>query len=111
MKQSGHPRKPGKRGKTRYKFKKHGAKVSVNDIMREFEIGEKVQVVVDSSYHSGLPHKSFHGLTGMVEAKRGSAYEVSIMKGKQPLMVVTTPVHLKSLSAKKDEVGSKGAKK
>lgn len=98
MKQSGHPRKPGKRGKTRYKFSKHGAKVSVNDIMKEFALGDRVAIVGDASYHSGLPHKSFHGLTGVVEAKRGEAYEVSVMKGNQELMVVTTAVHLKKLS-------------
>ncbi len=97
MKQSGHPRKPGKRGKTRYKFKKRGAKVSVNDVMREFAKGDKVQIVADSSYHHGLPHKSFHGLTGIVEKKRGEGYEISVMKGNQPLMVVTTSVHMKKL--------------
>ena len=101
MKQSGHPRKPGKRGKTRYKFKKRGAKASVNDVVREFGTGEIVQVVVDSSYHAGLPHKSFHGLTGTIKAKRGNAYEVSVLKGKQPLTVVTTPVHLKRLNVNK----------
>ena len=100
MKQSGNPRTQGKRSKTRYKFKKHGAKVSVNDIMREFEIGDKVQIVVDGSYHSGLPDKNFHGLTGVVEKKRGkgNAYEIAVSKGNQPLTVVTTSVHMKKLN-------------
>ncbi len=95
---AGHARKPGKRGKTRSKFKKHGPKVSVNDIMREFAKGDKVQIVVDSSYHSGLPDKSFHGLTGIVEKKRGEGYEIAVMKGDQPLTVVTTSVHMKKLA-------------
>ncbi|MCX6804225.1 MAG: 50S ribosomal protein L21e [Candidatus Diapherotrites archaeon] len=97
MKQSGNPRTQGKRSKTRYKFKKHGAKVSVNDIMREFEIGDKVQIVVDGSYHYGLPDKNFHGLSGIVAKKRGDAYEVSVAKGNQPLTVVTTAVHIKKI--------------
>ena len=97
MKQTGHPRKPGRRGKTRSKFKKHGAKVSVNDIMQEFAKGDKVQIVIDSSYHSGLPHKSFHGLTGTVIGSRGEAYIIDVLKGNQPLTVVTTPVHMKRL--------------
>ena len=97
MKQTGHPRKPGKRGKTRSKFKKTGAKVSVNDIMQEFANGDKVQIVIDSSYHYGLPNKSFHGLTGNVSGRRGEAYIIDVMKGNQPLMVVTTPVHMKKL--------------
>jgi large subunit ribosomal protein L21e len=97
LKQAGNPRKPGRRGKTRSKFKKHGPKVSVNDIVQEFVKGDKVQIVVDSSYHSGLPHKSFHGLTGKVSGKRGEAYIVDVLKGNQPLKVLTTPVHMKRL--------------
>ncbi len=97
MKQSGHPRKPGKRGKTRSKFKKHGAKVSVNDVMQEFAIGDKVAIVADSSWHSGLPDKSFHGLVGNVVEKRGSGYVIDVMKWNQALQVVTTPVHMKKL--------------
>ncbi|VVB76079.1 50S ribosomal protein L21e [uncultured archaeon] len=97
MKQSGHPRKPGKRGKTRSKFKKHGAKVSVNDVMQEFTIGDKVQVVADSSWHSGLPDKSFHGMTGIVAEKRGSGYVIDVMKWNQALRVVTTPPHMRKL--------------
>jgi large subunit ribosomal protein L21e len=76
---------------------KKGPKVSVNDIMHEFQIGDKVQIVIDGSYHSGLPHKSFHGLSGKVSAKRGEGYEVDVMKGDQPLVVVTTAVHMKKL--------------
>jgi len=94
---AGHSRKPGKRGKTRYKFSKHGAKVSVNDIMQEFAIGDKVQIVVDASWHSGLPDKGFHGLTGNVAEKRGSGYVIDVYKGNQALQVVTTPVHMKKL--------------
>jgi large subunit ribosomal protein L21e len=94
---SGGVRKPGKRGKTRAKFKKKGAKVTVNKEVEEFNNGEKVQIVIDSSYHSGLPGKGFHGLTGTVSGKRGSAYEVELKKGKKDFMVVTTPAHLKRL--------------
>jgi large subunit ribosomal protein L21e len=97
MKQKGHPRKPGKRGKTRSKFKNTDAKVSVNDIMQEFALGDKVQIVINSSYHYGLPNKSFHGLTGNVTGKRGESYIIDVMKGNQPLVVITTPVHMKRL--------------
>ena len=66
--------------------------------MQEFNIGDKVSVVVDSSFHSGLPNKSFHGLTGTVDKKRGEAYEVKLLKGNQHLTVVTKAVHLKRLN-------------
>ncbi|MEK6958887.1 MAG: 50S ribosomal protein L21e [archaeon] len=98
MKQSGPHRAPGKRGKTRSKFKKTSPKVSVNDIMAKFNIGDRVQIVVDSSYHSGLPYKAFHGLSGEVTGKRGSGYEVAVLRGNQALTVVTMPVHIKKLN-------------
>ena len=94
---SGGGRKPGKRGKTRQKFKKSTKKPSVNDIMQEFEEGDKVSVVIDSSYHAGLPDKGFHGLTGTVSGKRGKSFEVKLNKGNKEMMVVTTAVHLKKL--------------
>lgn len=97
-KQTGSPRKPGKRGKTRYKFAKKGPKVSVSDIMGVFENGDRVQVVVDGSYHSGLPHKSFHGLSGRIVGRVGEAYEIELKKGNQDATVITTAVHLKKLN-------------
>jgi large subunit ribosomal protein L21e len=94
---SGGGRKPGKRGKTRAKFKKKSKKPSVNDIMQEFDDDDKVQVVIDPSYHAGFPDKGFHGLTGKVVGKRGNSFEVKLSKGNKEMMVVTTAVHLKKL--------------
>ncbi len=97
-KQTGSPRKPGKRGKTRYKLSKKGPKVSVSDIMTTFENGDRVQVVIDGSTHKGMPHKSFHGLSGRVVGKVGSAFEVKLLQGNQDATVITTAVHLKKLN-------------
>lgn len=94
---TGGARKPGKRGKTRSKLKKKSGKVTVNKVMEEFDIGQRVQVVIDPSYHAGIPSKGFHGLTGFISKKRGDAYEVELKKGKKDSIVVTTPVHLKKL--------------
>jgi large subunit ribosomal protein L21e len=94
---SGGVRKAGKRGKTRAKLRKKGGKVTVNKVMEEFKEGEKVQIVIDPSYHAGIPGKGFHGLTGYISGKRGDAYEVELKKGKKDAMVVTTPVHIKRL--------------
>ncbi len=97
MKQQGSPRKPGKRGKTRYKLSKRDTKVSVSDIMKTFEVGDNVQVVIDASHHHGFPHKSFHGISGKVVGKRGEAYEIDLKIGKQMNSIVTTAVHMKKL--------------
>jgi large subunit ribosomal protein L21e len=90
-------RKPGKRGRTRSKFKKTGTKASVNDLVREFKEGDTVQVVIDPSQHAGLPDKSFQGLTGKISGRRGGAFEVTLKKGDQENVVITNAVHLKQL--------------
>lgn len=94
---TGGPRKAGKRGKTRAKFRSKSGKVSVSKVMQEFEIGDRVQVVINSSSHAGLPGKGFHGLTGKIAKKRGESYEVELKKGDKDAIVITTPVHLKKL--------------
>ena len=90
-------RKPGKRGKTRSKFRKKGPDATVNTLVKTLDKDDTVQVVIDPSQHAGLPHKRFHGLTGKVSGKRGSAYEVSLRKGNKQAVVVTTAAHLKKL--------------
>ena len=90
-------RKGGPRANTRSKFTKKTSKVTVNKMIEDFAIGDKVQVVIDSSFHSGLPGKRFHGITGYISGQRGSAYEIDLKKGNKQSMVVTTPVHIKRL--------------
>lgn len=91
-------RKDGLRGKTRSKFKRKGPKATINKLVQGFEEGDVVQVVIDSSKHAGLPHRRYHGVSGKVLAKRGSAYEVGLKKGNKKVVVVTTPAHIKKLN-------------
>ena len=90
-------RKAGKRGKTRSKFKRKGSKPTVNTLTKKLEENDTVQVVIDSSQHSGLPDKRYHGITGKITGKRGSAYEVSLKKRNKAAVVVTIAAHLKKL--------------
>ncbi len=88
----------GKRAKTRYKLNRHGAKSpTVNKILKEFAVGQTVQVNIDSGYHSGLPHHRFQGLTGTVTGKQGRAFTVDIMMGKKSKELAVTSAHLKAL--------------
>ena len=62
------------RKKTRYKFKKELRQRGlppVTSVIQQFEVGEKVHIVVNSSIQKGMPHRRFHGLTGTVIGKRG----------------------------------------
>lgn len=88
----------GSRAKTRYKMRrrlKESGPITVNRIVRTFEIGEKVAIKIEPSFHKGMPFKRFHGMTGVVEGMRGEAYLVKISDQGKEKTVVTYPVHLK----------------
>jgi len=91
----------GKRAKTRSKLRGKGRKATVNDMLRPFEPGQKVQVDIRSEAHSGMPSAIYHGSSGVVREKRGSSYEVDVMKGNLGKTLVVHPVHLKALEAHK----------
>lgn len=47
------------------KFRKHGIP-PVSTILSTFKVGEYVDVVADSAVRRGMPHKYYHGRTGIV---------------------------------------------
>ena len=87
----------GKRAKTRQKFSRKGPKLSVNKLLRKFEVGDNVQIVVNGSIHAGLPPRRFHGLSGTVEKKQGRSYIVAVYDGNLLKHLPVTPAHLKKI--------------
>ncbi len=84
----------GKRAKSRDLMKKHGSRVTVNKLLKEFELGSIVHIKIDSSVHSGLPAIIFQGKTGKIKAKKGSCYVVELNKGNKKSEVIVHPAHL-----------------
>jgi len=76
-------------------MRKHRERTTVNAILQEFELGEKVVIDIDSSIQDGMPHPRFQGKSGEVVGKRGDCYEVSIKDGKKKKTLVAHPAHLK----------------
>ncbi len=62
---------------------------------QEFDVGEKVSVVIDPAVHYGMPHMRFQGKTGVVSGKQGRAFVVELKDGDKPKTVVARPEHLK----------------
>ncbi|MGC8644874.1 MAG: 50S ribosomal protein L21e [Thermoplasmata archaeon] len=88
----------GPRSKTRSKLRKKPKEkgpLTVNRIIRRFEVGDRVAIDIEPSVHKGMPFKRFQGLTGIVEERRGDAYLVSIRDQGKPKSVIAYPVHLK----------------
>jgi len=60
-----------------------------------YEIGERANIVIDPSVHKGMPHRRFHGRTGIITEKRGDCYIVQIKYPKISKHIITRPEHLR----------------
>ncbi len=90
----------GFRRKTRHKLAKNvrdSGKMSLIKYFKEFNLGDKVCLVAEPSYHNGMYFPRFHGRAAIVKGKRGNCYEVMIKDGSISKMLVVHPVHLKRL--------------
>lgn len=77
-------------------------KATLTDMLRKFEIGDKVHVVIRSN--GRFQHPRFHGRTGTVLAKQGRTYAVEITDGSLAKKLFLFPEHLKnSFSLKKEK--------
>jgi large subunit ribosomal protein L21e len=87
----------GTRTKTRNLLKKKARARGlspINRALQTFDVGGKVNIIIDPSVHKGMPFSRFHGLTGVVIGERGKAYEISVKAGNKTKIVVARPEHL-----------------
>ena len=90
-------RSRGIRSKSRHILRKKPRDRGISSITRalqQFEIGESVNINIDSSVHKGMPHPRFHGHTGKIEGMQGNAYLVGINIGKKHKTLIVKPEHL-----------------
>ncbi|MEM7813850.1 MAG: 50S ribosomal protein L21e [Candidatus Aenigmatarchaeota archaeon] len=85
----------GQRARTRYKMQAK-RQPAPNDFLKRFEPGQAVHVCLQPNIRGqGYSYTPFHGLTGKVIGKRGSAYVVQIRDGRAQKKLVLSPVHLR----------------
>ena len=88
----------GPRRRTRRVLSKSPRKRGLSPItyeFQDFEVGEKVNIVLDPSIHRGMPHPRFHGKTGTVVGNQGRAFVVKVRDGNKLKTVVSRPEHLR----------------
>jgi len=89
----------GYRHRTRKLLKKHvrerGSVPPLGLIMREYTVGERVHIKINPSVHKGMPHRRYHGKTGVVIGKRGKAYLVELYMGKKRKILIVRPEHIR----------------
>src|SRR3989338_8232974 len=102
----------GKRAKTRHKIRRKGSKVTITKLLQQIPVGSKVDIKINgSSQGQGMPFRRYHGFTGTVTGKQGTAYVIELYNGNQPVELVIGPAHLTpSLGGPKSEQAKPAAK-
>jgi large subunit ribosomal protein L21e len=68
---------------------------SLGKLLVDYEIGQRVDIVIDSGVHKGMPHRRYHGKTGIVAGKRGRGIVVDVKLGKATKTLIVRPDHLR----------------
>lgn len=90
----------GARRKTRKIMRKNyrrKGKLSITRFFAEFDEGQKVQLLAESSYQKGMYFRRFHGKVGTIVGKKGRCYEIGIKDLNKQKTLIVHPVHLKEV--------------
>lgn len=89
----------GYRHRTRKLLKKsvreRGGIPPLSLLMINYNIGDRVHIVINPSVYSGMPHRRYHGKTGVIIGKRGKCYVVSVALGNKEKTLFVKPEHLR----------------
>jgi len=89
----------GYRNKTRNRHRKKVRKRGLGSIEKyldEYEIDDKVDIITDPSQHKrGMPHRRYHGRTGVIVGIRGRCFEVEVKLGNDKKMLILGKEHLR----------------
>ena len=68
---------------------------SLGRLLVNYNVGDKVDIVIESSQQKGMPHRRFHGKVGEILRKQGNAYIVKVRDLKKEKSLIVRPEHLK----------------
>jgi large subunit ribosomal protein L21e len=78
------PHSFGTRARTRHmfakKFRQKGANIPLSKYLMKIRVGDYVDIFADPSIHKGMPHKGYHGRTGIIFNITKSAVGVRVNK-------------------------------
>jgi len=93
------PQSKGYRVKTRRLLTRKGNPGFSDKLLklRELKPGDKVLIYIDPRFHKGMPHRRYHGKIGIVQKRRGRAFEIDVGKGDKIVRLIVPPEHLRPL--------------
>ncbi len=65
--------------------------------LKEYNVGDRVYIVIDPATHKGSPHRRYHGKVGEVVEKRGRGYIVAVKLGNKVKKLSLLPNHIKGV--------------
>jgi large subunit ribosomal protein L21e len=66
----------------------------ISKLLYEYQPGNKVIIKIDPSVQKGMPHRRYHGKVGVVLAKRGQSYILSVTQEEATKEIIVRPEHL-----------------
>ena len=60
-----------------------------------YEVGNKVDIIINPSIQKGQPHYKFQGRTGTIIEKRGRAYMITFKVGGKEMFILARPEHIR----------------
>lgn len=88
----------GYNNRTRALFRKQSRKrglKSLRYLLEPIEVGQKVDILLNSSIQNGRPHRRYNGTSGTVVEQRGQAYVISLKTGRMQKSIISGPEHLR----------------
>ncbi len=76
------------------KVRKRGLR-PLSQVLVDYKMGDKVDIIIDPGFHKGMPHRRYHGRTGTVSGIRGRAVQVKVSLGKAVKNLIIRPEHLR----------------
>ncbi len=64
-------------------------------MLNRLKEGDKVVIIINPSYHKGMPHRRYHGKVATIVGRRGRAFEVKVSKGDKEVLLIVPPEHLR----------------
>ncbi|TFG05996.1 MAG: 50S ribosomal protein L21e [Promethearchaeota archaeon] len=68
---------------------------SLGRYLINYQVGNKIDLIIDPSVHKGQPHFKYHGRTGTIIEKRGKAYVVQLKVGGKNFYIISRPEHMR----------------
>lgn len=88
----------GYNNRTRSLFRKSTRKKglrSLRYLLEPIEVGQKVDILLNSSIQNGRPHRRYNGTSGTVLKCQGQSYVISVKTGRMEKIIISRPEHLR----------------